>query len=253
MSSKIEWCDETLNPVVGCVGPDGTREHPQPCSYCYARRFAARGLRDCQQCKDFTPHLHLEQLDKLSLWKKPRVVFMGSMTDLFNPENCSPNELRRIFSVCRKNPHHTYLWLTKCPDTLFKLAHWDELPHELKRFHYFGATVTNWDDYAERIMSLINLYVRGYKTFLSIEPMVGPIELHGGINELNANHFLNAVIVGGENGPSAQPMNPEWVRQVRDDCAKANVPFFFKGWGGGDKSRLLDGIEHNELPWRATQ
>lgn len=283
MSTKIPYCDETLNPVVGCWGPGGTSKAPARCPWCYAVKFAARGMSGCPQCKTFEPHFHPERLEQLKHWKKPRVIFIGSMTDLFHPE--VPNEwILKTLMACNDAPQHFYLFLTQNPK---RYQDWDG-----KRVVNFppqcaiGATIRNLAEALKRSVELLGAQGDGLKHWLSLEPLVSPIK------DFPA-YLFDQIIFGGMNGPSARPMHPEWVREVIKDCKAGGTPFYFKGWGAyapatsgiyiGDVcvspygyfetwkkrmvcfsnesegehmrktktlDRLVDGIEHNDLIWR---
>jgi protein gp37 len=230
--SKIEWTDASWNPVTGCTKVSAG------CQRCYAERMALRlkamGRRTYARGFKLTLHPHLLHLP-LS-WKKPRMVFVNSMSDLFH-EQVPLSFTQRVFEVMRQADGHTYQILTKRSARLLELDSvlpW--APHV-----WMGVTVEN-ADYTHRIDDLLRTHAA--IRFLSLEPLLGPIphlQVEG----------IHWVIVGGESGPGARPMDPTWVREIRQQCLDAKVPFFFKGWGGRTVragGRLLDGRKWNEMP-----
>lgn len=231
--SNIEWTEGTWNPVTGC-----TKISPG-CKFCYAERFSERfrGVPGHPFEQGFDLKLHLERLEQPLQWKRPRVIFVNSMSDLFHEE--IPTEyVDQIFQVMRQASHHTFQVLTKRPERLreFCETHTGNVPTNV----WIGVSVEN-QKYTWRIDYLrkVGAHVR----FLSCEPLLGPLELN-----LRGIHW---VIVGGESGPGARPMNPRWVRAIRKQCTRAGIPFFFKQWGGVHKSktgRTLDGRIWGEMP-----
>jgi len=230
--SKIEWTEATWNPVTGCdkISPG--------CKNCYAERLALRlQAAGTRQYKDgFALTLHPESLEIPLGWKKPKVIFVNSMSDLFHRD--VPIEfIRRVFAVMQITPQHQFQVLTKRADRLVELD--SELPWSDNV--WMGVSVEN-GDYVLRIRDLKQ--TRARIKFLSLEPLLGPLpnlDLKG----------IDWVIVGGESGPYARPMKPQWVRQIRAQCISANVPFFFKQWGGVFKSktgRTLDGRTWDQMP-----
>jgi protein gp37 len=223
--SSIEWTDATWNPVTGC-----TKISPG-CKHCYAERMAKRlkamGHQNYVNGFDLTLQPHMLELPLK--WRRPSQVFVNSMSDLFH-EDVPVEYVERVFDVMRRAHWHQYQVLTKRSERLRKLA--PQLPWE--RQIWMGVSVEN-QDYLYRIDDLRQ--TGAHIKFLSVEPLLGPlpeIDLRG----------IDRVIVGGESGPGARPMHPDWVRQIRDQCIRAHVPFFFKQWGGPIKSRtgrLLDG------------
>jgi protein gp37 len=229
--SKIEWTDVTWNPVTGCT------KISAGCKHCYAERMAKR-LQAMGQRKyknGFEVTTHPEELGKPGKWRKPRMVFVCSMGDLFH--NDVPGSfIQSVFNVMLKYPNHRYQILTKRPDRLALVpSHWwagdmfagvtIEHPHEYWRINYLRRC-------------------HAHHKFLSLEPLLGPLPNL----DLTDIHW---VIVGGESGPGARPMHPDWVRDIRDQCVAQNVPFFFKQWGGVNKKqagRLLDGKVWDQMP-----
>jgi protein gp37 len=236
-NSKIEWTDATWNPVRGCskVSPG--------CVHCYAETFAERFRGVSGHPFEFGFDLRLvpEKLGDPLRWSKPKKVFVNSMSDLFH--EAVPDEY--IEEVCRvmlAAKWHTYQILTKRADRMAallkgKLRACAEAPHI-----WWGVSVENRKHGLPRIDKLRE--AKPAVAFLSIEPLLedlGQFDLRG----------INWVIVGGESGPGARPMLPEWVLGIRDLCQKTKVPFFFKQWGGVRKSetgRQLDGKTYDEFP-----
>lgn len=234
MSSKtrIEWTEYTWNPVTGC-----TKTSPG-CLNCYAERMAKRlqamGLPNYRT--GFHLALHEHVLSAPRAWKKPSVVFVNSMSDLFH-EKVSTEFILKVFDVMRENPQHQFQILTKRAERLAEITSFIDWPDNV----WMGVSVENID-YTYRID---NLRITGaFIKFLSIEPMLGPIP------NMNLNG-IDWVIVGGESGPKARPIQYEWVVDVRDQCIKSEVPFFFKQWGGTNKKKagkVLDGKIWNQMP-----
>lgn len=305
--TKISWCDEVWNPVVGCTAA---------CSYCYARELHDRRYLAWRKGWDTAPVQYHHSFDKIQLFpvrldvplkrKKPTVFFVNSVSDLFDPA-VPDSFIDRIYAVMALCPQHTFLILTKRAERL--AAYWSaertelglrwwkagQHPRELRRvaavdcgrypetgfpnvFH--GVTAENQQTANESIPHLLR--VPGQR-FLSIEPMLGPVNLS--CYPYAPDVFvgaIHAVLLGGESGPNARPLHPGWATSVRDQCAAAGVPFFFKQWGefvhkaqvetwvppadkkkahfldaccivwrvGKKKAgRTLDGAIHNNLPW----
>jgi protein gp37 len=217
--SKIEWCDETLNPLGwGCYGPGGTPEVPRVCSYCYAKRMAHRGVRDCELCRQFIPHWHPEMLDKPHHWKKPRRIFVQSMGDLFHPE--TPQfRIELVLAMAKVLSRHTFQFLTKNPKRLKEFNPW---PANC----WVGTTVTNQDDAIVRVPPLWN--VEAPVRFVSFEPLLGPINV--GLS----GAYIKWAIIGGQTGPGAVKPKPEWVQGLIDQYRAAGVALFLKDnlkWG----------------------
>ena len=230
--SKIEWTEMTWNPSTGC------NKISAGCRYCYAETMAKR-LQAMGQKKyknGFKLTLHPETLKIPYTWNKPRLVFVNSMSDLFH-EDIPFNFIRDVFKVMNDNPQHIFQVLTKRADILFKyhiLLNWTQNI-------WMGVTVEN-DKVLYRIDDLRN--TGAVVKFLSMEPLLS--------NANNLNLFnIDWVIVGGESGPKARPIKKEWVIDIKEQCNRANVPFFFKQWGGMNKKangRLLDGKLYDEWP-----
>ncbi len=230
--SKIEWTESTWNPVTGCT------KISSGCLNCYAERMALRlkamGQKNYRNGFKVTCHRHT--LDMPLRWKKPQMVFVNSMSDLFHKD--VPNRfILDIFSTMRQAQQHQYQILTKRAERLA------ELSPELCWLEniWMGVTVEA-ADYKYRIDYL--RYTGAKIKFLSLEPLLGDL------GELNLDE-IGWVIVGGESGPGARPIEIGWVRDIREQCLAQNVPFFFKQWGGVNKKkngRMLDGQTWDDMP-----
>lgn len=230
--SGIEWTDATWNPTTGC-----TKISPG-CKNCYAERMSKRlmvmGVK--KYTNGFEVTLHNDALSIPLTWKKPQVIFVNSMSDLFH--EAIPEEfIQKVFSVMRQAHWHQFQILTKRSQRLLELAPNIDWPENV----WMGVSVEN-DDYTFRIDHLrqTNAHIK----FLSLEPLLGPL------SDLNLDN-IDWVIVGGESGPNARPICKEWIMEIRDQCLAANVPFFFKQWGGIQKKRTgreLDGTTWNDMP-----
>jgi len=231
-SSKIEWTESTWNPVTGCT------KISSGCLNCYAERMAKR-LRAMGQpnyANGFEVTLHPHVLEYPLNLKKSQVIFVNSMSDLFH-EDVSLDFIRRIFDVMYRANWHTFQILTKRADRLAELAPLLNWPDNV----WMGVTVEN-ADCEFRIDSLRD--VPSAVRFLSMEPLLSAVE--------NMNlEDIDWVIVGGESGPGSRPIEKKWVLNILKQCCDANVPFFFKQWGGVNKKkngRLLDGRFYDEMP-----
>lgn len=231
-NTSIEWTEATWNPVTGCTKiSDG-------CRHCYAETLSRRlkAMGQPNYANGFVPTLHERMLDLPSHWKQPRAVFVNSMSDLFHDD--VPDEfILRVFATMSRVDRHRYQLLTKRADRLRQLSpslRWQ--PHI-----WMGVTVEN-PDYVNRIDDL--RATGAAIKFLSIEPMLAPMP------NLNLSG-IDWVIVGGESGPQSRPIESEWVLDVRNQCRRSGVAFFFKQWGGRNKKkagRLLDGQTWDEMP-----
>jgi protein gp37 len=232
LGSTIEWTEATWNPVTGCTKVSAG------CKNCYAERMSRRlkAMGKPQYRNGFKLTLQPDALQLPSKWKRPRVIFVNSMSDLFHKD--IPTEyIQRVFQVMNDCPQHTFQVLTKRPERAAELASVLKWTPNI----WQGTSVENllvlW-----RIRDLVR--VPAETRFLSIEPLLGPLPKL----PLEGIHW---VIVGGESGPGARPIEKAWVRQIRDRCVLNNVPFFFKQWGGVNKKksgRVLDDREWNEMP-----
>jgi protein gp37 len=230
--SPIEWTDATWNPVRGC-----TKISPG-CKNCYAEGFAERfrGVAGHPFEQGFDLRLVPDALRLPATWKKGRLVFVNSMSDLFH-EEIPESYIRTVFEVMAAEPGHRFQILTKRSGRLAALASELRWPPNI----WIGVSVEN-EDYTYRVHDLTTVPAR--VRFVSVEPLLGPIE---GL-PLDGIHW---VVVGGESGPRCRPMDPAWVHSIRRQCAANGVPFFFKQWGGTQKKRagrILDGREWNEMP-----
>lgn len=289
--TRIEWADATWNPVTGCSHVS------EGCEHCYAERMDRRFQTNHPGCEwlpwtaeNATQNVvtHPERLDRPLRWRKPKRIFVCSMSDLFH-ESVQEDFRDLVFEVMLNCDRHVFMLLTKRPEEMRRhmssiqtcyhadLADgrghpgWTWPPENI----WLGVTVENQRRADERVPVLLR--TPAAKRFVSIEPMLGPVDLthvhpdnitrkldalsgyynNSPYDEGIGNH-LDWVIVGGETGPGARSMHVEDVRRVRDDCKEAGVPFFFKQWGEwfpgegrvGKKrgGRLLDGREHNEVP-----
>jgi protein gp37 len=230
--SRIEWTQATWNPVTGCtmVSPG--------CAHCYAERMSKRlkgmGVHAYRNGFQLTPQPQV--LEVPLKWRKPRMIFVNSMSDLFH-EDVSVGYIRKVFAVMHEANHHTYQILTKRADRLAELGPLLDWAPNI----WMGVSVEN-QKYVHRIDQVRRC--GAHIKFLSLEPLLGPLP------ELNLSD-IDWVIVGGESGPGARPMKATWVRSIRKQCRTASVPFFFKQWGGFNKKksgRILDGRTWNEMP-----
>ena len=256
--TRIEWAEVVWNPVSGCTPIS------EGCQNCYAKRMANRLRGRCGYPADdpFRVTLHPEKLEEPLKWKKPRRVFVCSMGDLFH-EQVPDEYIAKVWEVMSNASQHTFLVLTKRPqrmkDFLARLGWYihdrDGYPMEavldeggkytLKNV-WLGVTAENQQRADERIPIL--LQIPAAVRFVSIEPMLGPVVI--------PEEWPDWVICGGETGPGARPIHPDWVRSLRDQCQVAGTPFFFKSWGewaehkvGKKKAgRLLDGRTWDEIP-----
>ena len=239
--SKIEWTDSTWNPVRGC-----TKISPG-CAHCYAETFAERfrGVPGHPYEQGFDLRLVPEKLAEPLTWAKPKMIFVNSMSDLFH-KDVDDNYILAVAKVMEMANWHTYQVLTKRSDRLrdllsTKLKDAAALPHI-----WWGVSVENKKHGLPRIDHLRQ--APAAVRFLSIEPLLedlGPINLEG----------ISWAIVGGESGAGARPMAVEWVLSIRDQCRQAQVPFFFKQWGGFNKKkagRILEGRTYDEMPPRVS-
>jgi protein gp37 len=279
--TKIEWADRVWNPVTGCT------KVSEGCRNCYAERLASRFWGDR---KFMDVMVHPERLNQPLSWKKPSRVFVNSMSDLFHPD-IDHDFIGDVFRMMEKTPQHTYLILTKRPK---EMLYWFNLMNA-ERFLpnvWLGVSVEDQKTAEERLPLLLK--TPAAVRFVSCEPLLGQVDFwkfasreetfgsmfdHRGSygfypglppEPIKYHEGIDWVIVGGESGPNARPMHPDWARSIRDQCVDAGVPFFFKQWGEwihnyydtpfneagwyperiGKKfaGRLLDGVEWNQFP-----
>ena len=230
--SSIEWTESTWNPVTGCnkISPG--------CKNCYAERMAKRlkamGSDNYENGFKLTTHEHVVALPLQ--WRKPQVIFVNSMSDLFH-KNVPLSFILNVFETMNKAHWHVFQVLTKRSDRLLELNKY--LPWS--KNIWMGVSVEN-QDYTFRIDDLRKTDAQ--TKFLSIEPLLGPIK------KLNLKK-IDWVIVGGESGPKARYMDEDWVIGIKEKCLKQSVPFFFKQWGGVQKKkngRELEGRTWDQMP-----
>lgn len=250
--STIEWTESTWNPIVGCTKVSAG------CKNCYAERMArrlgamAKGSKSVGNNPGRTANylrvidnhgrwngkliLDYDAVEEPLSWKKPRVIFVNSMSDLFHED--TPFEfIKRVFDVMNRCSHHTFQVLTKRPELTAEYAkHLKWTPNIWMGTSVEDSLVTHRVKDLKRVGAKVR--------FLSVEPLLGPIPRL----PLTGIHW---VIVGGESGPGARPMEKHWATQIRDRCIAQNVPFFFKQWGGVNKKaagRVLDGQTWDQMP-----
>ena len=230
--SAIEWTEATWNPLTGCdkISPG--------CANCYAERMSLRlklmGQKNYRNGFDLTLHEHALELPLK--WKTPQRIFVNSMSDLFH-KDVPAKFIQKVFATMRAASWHRFQILTKRSDRLAELSPSIDWPRNV----WQGVSVES-DDYTFRVDHLRS--TGAAVRFLSIEPLLGPIP------KLDLTN-IHWVIVGGESGPGARPMREEWVLEIRDQCQSANVPFFFKQWGGVNKKktgRELQGRTWDDMP-----
>ncbi|MGD0575211.1 MAG: phage Gp37/Gp68 family protein [Anaerolineales bacterium] len=230
--SAIEWTESTWNPLTGC-----TKISPG-CKHCYAERMAKRlhAMGQPNYANGFRLTLHEDSLELPLRWKKPQMIFVNSMSDLFH-KGVPVAFIQHTFDVMRRADWHTFQVLTKRADRLAELDAAIDWPGNV----WMGVSVEN-ADYIGRIDQLRGTHAP--VKFLSLEPLLGPLPA------LDLDN-IDWVIVGGESGPGARSMDRAWVVEIRRQCQRVGVPFFFKQWGGVHKKlagRELDGRTWDELP-----
>lgn len=230
--SGIEWTESTWNPLTGCdkISPG--------CKHCYAERMALRlqAMGQANYAHGFQLTLHPHTLERPLEWKKPQIIFVNSMSDLFHQE-VPFDFIQQIFEVMRRASWHQFQILTKRSERLSELNAQIEWPHNV----WMGVSVES-SQYTFRIDHLRQ--TGAHVKFLSLEPLLGPLP------NLNLDD-IDWVIVGGESGPGARPIAEAWVVEIRDQCLASEVPFFFKQWGGTRKKktgRTLQGHTWNQMP-----
>jgi protein gp37 len=231
--SAIEWTDATWNPVTGC-----TQLSPG-CDHCYALRFAERfrGVPGHSYQQGFDLRLWPDRLTLPLGWRKPRRIFVNSMSDLFH-QGIPDEYVRAVFGVMERAEWHIFQVLTKRPRRMAQMASTLPWPPNV-----WAGTSVELDRFAWRA----NQYLRQVPAavrFVSAEPLLGPLP------SLEMKH-LDWLITGGESGPAHRPCDPSWVRSLRDRCVECGVAFFHKQWGGSTHAaagRLLDGRTWDEFP-----
>ena len=239
--SKIEWTEATINPVVGCtkIRPKGG------CKYCYAERLFPRAYPGKKfENVQFIP----ERLDQLKRWKKSRLIFLNSMGDIFH-ESLDLKDVHRIFDAVQNTDQHLYQILTKRPHRALEILRARRSYDEMKNI-WIGFSAEDQNSASMSLHTMFSMPERIPVKFLSIEPMIAPVDLELAIYERRVQG-VDWVIVGGESGPNRRPMDDDWVRSVRDQCKRANIPFFYKQkFEGNNRISFpkLDGVIHNEYP-----
>ena len=267
--SRIEWTDATWNPVTGCT------KVSEGCRNCYALAFAERfrGVEGHYFENGFDVTLREDKIHVPATWKRPRRIFVNSMSDLFH-EDVPFQYMARVFSIMRRSPQHQFQVLTKRPERMLEFMEWYQqtldsdfagrvtLPFPNV---WLGVSVENQKAADERIPLL--LQTPAAVRFLSCEPLLGEVNVSPYLSPVDTvtdedgrDYSVNIpgvdwVIAGGENGPKARPMHPDWVRTLRDQCEEARVPFFFKQWGEYivpidelPACRVCGCTEHNACP-----
>jgi protein gp37 len=232
LKSQIEWTESTWNPVTGCT------KVSQGCKFCYAERMAERlqAMGQANYRHGFRLTLQPHMLDLPLKWKAPQRIFVNSMSDLFH-EDVPLEYIQRVFEVMSRARWHLFQVLTKRASRLAEVAPSLDWPDHV----WMGVSVES----ASHFDRVKDLQRTGAKVrFLSLEPLLGPLPglTLGGIDW---------VIVGGESGPGARPVEEDWILDIRNQCTEAGVAFFFKQWGGRNKKktgRLLEGRTWDELP-----
>ena len=243
-TSKIEWCDKSWNPITGCshAGSPG-------CDHCWARRMANRlkGRYGYPKDDPFKVTFHPDRLEEPLHWKKPSRIFVCSMGDIFH-DNVDAFQIGSIFIKILRYSQHIFLILTKRPQRFLKLVPPIQLPPNI----WLGVSVENQQTVDERIPIL--LQIPAAKRFVSVEPMLEEINFMIDYDQIDLlTQGIDWVICGGETGPKARPMHPDWVKSLRDQCQAARVPFFFKSWGDAIPNRylapgIIDGKKWREFP-----
>lgn len=230
--TSIEWTDLTWNPITGC-----TKISPG-CANCYAERFAKRlqAMGVPQYQDGFEVRIHENLVERPLTIKSPKHIFLNSMSDLFH-EDVPQYFIKKIFTTMNSAHWHLFQILTKRSDMLFKMNQvltWSENI-------WMGVSIEN-EKFMNRLDDLRK--TNASLKFISFEPLLGPIP------KINLDG-IDWVIVGGESGPRSRAVEKEWITQIRDQCIKTNIPFFFKQWGGKNKKkngRLLEGIVWDQFP-----
>ncbi len=230
--TTIEWTEMSWNPVTGCS------KCSAGCANCYAERMARRlrSMGNKRYINGFNVTLHPDLLEVPISWKSPKMIFVNSMSDLFHPK-VPLYFIKQVFKIMGECSQHIFQLLTKRSERLSEIAPKLTWSDNI----WLGVTAEN-SNVIHRLKDLKK--TQADVKFVSCEPLIGPIDrlpLSG----------IDWLIVGGESGPGARPMKKEWVENIRLQCKRANVPFFFKQWGGVHKKkagRLLNGNIYDEMP-----
>lgn len=239
--SSIEWTDATWNPITGCakISPG--------CDNCYAARFAERwrGIKGHPYEQGFDLKVHDNRFSQPERWRKPRRIFVNSMSDLFHA-GVVELDVMHLLTLMKEVDRHTYQILTKRPSRMRKMVGmWANNYGEVPNHMWMGVSVENQKTVEARIPDLLQTPAK--LRFLSVEPLLENI----GLSKYLGTGQIHWVIVGGESGPKARRMNPDWAMNVRDTCQQYGVPFFFKQHGGPrpkTNGRLLEGRTWDEMP-----
>ncbi|MEG0367163.1 MAG: phage Gp37/Gp68 family protein [Coprobacillus sp.] len=230
--SRIEWTERTWNPITGCT------KHSEGCQNCYAEKMAKRlkAMNNPRYKNEFAVTIHSDLICNPLHLKKPSVIFVCSMSDLFH-EDVDFNTIDKVFKVMEEANQHIFQVLTKRPERMVEYCKGKRIPDNI----WLGTSV-ELEKYQYRIdlLNKIDVKIR----FLSCEPLLG---------SLNNNDFdgISWIVVGGESGANSRPVDIEWIREIRDKCQALKIPFFFKQWGGWNKKKnghILDGKEYKEMP-----
>jgi protein gp37 len=232
LSSKIEWTEVTWNPVSGCS------KISEGCRNCYAERMARRlhAMGNERYKNGFKVTLHHDLLNAPLKWKKAKMIFVNSMSDLFH-DKVPLSFIRSVFNTMEKAHWHVFQIVTKRSERLLELSQKLDWPSNV----WMGVTVES-NKYVYRMKDLQR--VPASVRFVSVEPLLSPL------SNVPTDR-IDWIIVGGESGPKCRAMKAEWVRAIREKCVSDKIPFFFKQWGGFKKSqsgRILDGRIWNEMP-----
>jgi protein gp37 len=230
--SHIEWTEMAWNPSTGCT------KISEGCKYCYAEIMAKRlkGMGHDKYRNGFKLTLHENTLKIPYSWKKSKLIFVNSMSDLFH-EDMPLSFIQKVFEVMNENPNHIFQVLTKRADMLSEYNHYLDWTENI----WMGVTVEN-EKYLSRLDDL--RFSSACVKFVSCEPLLGPID------DLDLTG-IDWVIVGGESGRNPRPMKKEWVETIQQQCEVQQVPFFFKQWGGRNKKKngsMLNGRVFREMP-----
>ena len=234
INSKIEWTNASWNPVTGCT------KISLGCTNCYAEKLSYRlqAMGNPNYCNGFNLTIHPHMLSKPLKWKKPCHIFVNSMSDLFH-EDVPFTFIQDVFNTMKLSSHHTFQILTKRSKRLLELSSKLQWPSNV----WMGVTIEH-STYLNRLNDLVS--VPAFVKFVSFEPLLAPIK------NIDLSK-IDWVIVGGESGSNARPIEKSWVVGIKNICLKYNVPFFFKQWGGTNKSktgRNLDGKIWSQMPER---
>jgi len=230
MGTKIEWADITINPLGwGCYGPGGTSQRPNICPYCYAKRISTRSFSGCKMCNEFTPHEHLDRMEKLERMRGRKLIFMQSMGDLFG-NWVSDKDIWHVLNGCAKCQNkHIYIFLTKNPERYAKLLHGKD-PGLFSNF-WFGVTLDGFEmtrrinhrEMGDKGKDRMVRFISRFNVFASFEPLIEA-------SALFAMELFKWIIIGGETGnrKGKSTTYPIWVEATVKYCESARKPIFLK-------------------------